>query len=58
MKKTNPNFEKLIPLLRSNEEFSLTEKQYKEKTGADLPKENYYLKTNPHWLNLQKIMVL
>ena len=39
-----PNFEKLVPLFESNEEFSITEKQYKQSTGTDLPKEIYYLK--------------
>ena len=37
-------FEKLLPLFESNEEFSITEKQYKQSTGADLPKGIYYLK--------------
>lgn len=39
-----PNLEKLLPLLESGEEFSLTETQYLQKTGATLPKDIYYLK--------------
>lgn len=39
-----PDFSKIIPLLESNEEFSLTEKQYLKRTGRDLPKDTYYLK--------------
>lgn len=38
------DFSKIIPLLESNEEFSLTEKQYLKRTGRDLPKDTYYLK--------------
>ena len=41
-----PIFEKLLPLLESGEEFSLTETQYLQKTGATLPKNIYYLKNN------------
>ena len=40
-----PNFEKLLPLLKSGNEFSLTESQYEESTGAALPKDFYYLKS-------------
>ena len=39
-----PNFEKLIPLFQSNENFSLTETQYKKSTGVSLPKDYRYLK--------------
>ena len=39
-----PNLEKLLPLLESGEEFSLTETQYLQQTGATLPKDIYYLK--------------
>ena len=39
-----PNFENLLPLLESGNEFSLTESQYEESTGATLPKNFYYLK--------------
>ena len=39
-----PDFSKIVPLLESNEEFSLTEKQYLKRTGRDLPKDTYYLK--------------
>lgn len=38
-----PSFEKIIPLLEAKKNFSLTEKQYEESTGARLPKENHYL---------------
>ena len=41
-----PIFEKLLPLLESGEDFSLTETQYLQKTGASLPKSIYYLKNN------------
>lgn len=37
-------FEKLVPLFEANEEFSLTETQYKNNVGQDLPKDFYYLK--------------
>ena len=39
-----PNFEKMLPLLESGNEFSLTEAQYEESTGAVLPKDYYYLR--------------
>ncbi len=38
------NFDKLMPLFESGEEFSLTEMQYQKNTGYSLPKEIYYLK--------------
>lgn len=38
------DFSKITPLLRSNEEFSITEKQYLKNTGRELPKDTYYLK--------------
>ena len=38
------NFSKFLPLLESNEEFSITEKQYLKSTGRTLPKDTYYLK--------------
>ena len=38
------NFEKLIPLFESNEEFSITESQYEKSVGKSLPKDYYYLK--------------
>lgn len=38
------DFSKFIPLLSANEEFSITESQYKKNTGRDLPKNPYYLK--------------
>ena len=49
-----PKFDKLLPLLRSNEDFSLTESQYEEKTGAPLPKETYYLKQRSAFSNIAK----
>ena len=39
-----PNFDNLLPLFGSKEEFCLTEKQYKQHTGAELPKDTSYLK--------------
>lgn len=39
-----PNFDKLLPLFESKEEFSLTELQYKSQTGVALPSSTYYLK--------------
>jgi hypothetical protein len=41
---TKPNFEKLIPLITSNENFSVTEQQYQSITGTTMPKDPYYLK--------------
>lgn len=38
------NFDRLIPLFKANEEFSLTESQYKKSVGRELPKDTYYLK--------------
>lgn len=43
---SKPNFRGLLPLLESNQEFSLTESQYLKSTGATLPKQTYYLKNN------------
>ncbi len=42
--KKHPNFDPIVPLLKSNESFSLTEKEYEKKTGCALPKSNSYLK--------------
>lgn len=39
------NFENLIPLFESNQEFSLTESQYQKQVGKSLPKDFYYLKS-------------
>ena len=44
--KNHPNFDSIVPLLKSNESFSLTEKEYEKKTGCALPKSNYYLKND------------
>ena len=38
------NFEKITPLFRANQEFSLTESQYEKSVGRTLPKDFYYLK--------------
>jgi len=38
------DFTKFLPLLESNEEFSITEKQYLKNTGREMPKGTYYLK--------------
>ncbi len=38
------DFSKFLPLLESNEEFSVTEKQYFKSTGKEMPKDTYYLK--------------
>ena len=38
------DFSKFLPLLESNEEFSITEKQYLKNTGWEMPKDTYYLK--------------
>jgi hypothetical protein len=40
------NFEKIIPLFESNQEFSLTESQYEKSVGKPLPKNHYYLKND------------
>ncbi len=38
-----PNLSELLPLFEAQEDFALTETQYAEKTGAALPKDDYYL---------------
>lgn len=38
------DFSKFLPLLESNEEFSITEKQYLKNIGKEMPKDTYYLK--------------
>lgn len=38
-----PKLEKIIELLESGEPFSLTDSQYKRKTGLNIPKDNTYL---------------
>lgn len=43
---TKPNFDTMVNLLESGQDFSLTEKQYFQHTGATLPKDPYYLKNN------------
>ena len=40
------DFSKFLPLLESNEEFSITEKQYLKNTGWEMPKDTYYLKNH------------
>ena len=49
-----PNFDNLLPLFESKEEFSLTELQYKTQTGAVLPSNTYYLKKNSALSKLAK----
>lgn len=41
-----PNFTKIVKQLETGEPFSLTAKQYQNKTGASIPKETYYLLNN------------
>ena len=41
---SRPDLKKIQTLLESNEDFSITEKQYKNSTGASMPKDTYYLK--------------
>lgn len=38
-----PKLEKIIELLESGEPFSLTDSQYKRKTGLNIPKSSTYL---------------
>ncbi len=38
------NFDNLAPLFESNQDFSLTESQYKKSVGKPMPKGTYYLK--------------
>ena len=40
---SKPNLTKLLLLFKAQSDFSLTETQYAEKTGAALPKDSYYL---------------
>lgn len=39
------NFEKIAPLFKAGQEFSLTESQYLKSVGQPLPKDYYYLKS-------------
>ncbi|MDE6774709.1 MAG: hypothetical protein K2J37_00140 [Ruminococcus sp.] len=39
----SPKLEEVIKLLESGEQFSLTDSQYKKKTGLNIPKNNTYL---------------
>ena len=41
----NPNLSKLDYLFDQGKDFFLSSRDYKEKTGAPLPKDNSYLKT-------------
>lgn len=41
-----PDLKKLDTLFDTNNEFTLTDKQYKNRTGARLPENLYYLKNN------------
>ena len=38
------NLSKIKPLLESNQDFSITEKQYLKDTGRTMPKDSSYLK--------------
>jgi hypothetical protein len=38
-----PKLDDIVKLLESGETFSLTDSQYQEKTGLNLPKSSYYL---------------
>lgn len=38
----SPNLDKIIELFESGEPFSLTDSQYKQKTGLFIPKDNSY----------------
>lgn len=40
------DFSEFLPLLNSNTEFSITETQYRQNTGREMPKNTYYLKHN------------
>lgn len=40
------DFSKFLPLFDSNEEFSITERQYFKNTGREIPKDTYYLKNS------------
>lgn len=44
--KKKPNFEELEHTFSKGEEFSLTEAQYKAKTGAPMPQKKSYLLNN------------
>ena len=48
------DFSKFLPLLESNEEFSITEKQYLKNTGREIPKDTYYLKSKSAFAKLAK----
>lgn len=42
----SPKLDKIIKMLESGEEFSLTDSQYKRKTGLKIPKNNTYVVKN------------
>lgn len=50
------NFDKIIPLFEADQEFSLTESQYKQSVGKPLPKNFYYLKMSQHLQKKQENM--
>lgn len=41
-----PNLTNLLPLFESNTNFSLTEAQYAQRTGANLPQNSKYIENN------------
>lgn len=51
---SKPDLTKIIALLESNEEFSITETQYQKSTGTNMPKSTYYLKKNSALSRLAK----
>ena len=42
----NPNLGNLLPLFESNSDFSLTETQYEQMTGANLPQRKKYIEAD------------
>ena len=48
------DFSKIVPLLETNQAFSLTETQYLKSTGSTLPKDTYYLKNRSPLSRLTK----
>lgn len=48
------DFSKMESLFKSNEEFSITESQYKELTGYDMPKTYDYLKNKSPFSKVAK----
>lgn len=50
----HPNLEGLNELFASGTDFRFTDEEYRERTGADLPQNNHYIKHNSALANWAK----